>query len=148
MLALSVSISTSSSPRFTSAPSDFSHLRIVPSSIESESRGIATAGMARRIARVRQAPAAAGSGRGPCARSVPHPRSRPPRAPALLDPAEPPDREGDRPGEREQTDDDVADGVQVDGRHPAPEAAVEPEPVARDGEQLDRPDDERDGDRE
>src|SRR3712207_6686509 len=42
MLALSVSISTSSSPLETSSPSDFSHLRIVPSSIESESRGIAT----------------------------------------------------------------------------------------------------------
>src|SRR3954447_19002629 len=45
MLALSVSISTSSSPRFTSSPSDLSHLRIVPSSIESDSRGIATSAM-------------------------------------------------------------------------------------------------------
>ena len=45
MLALSVSISTSSSPRLTSSPSDFSHLRIVPSSIESERRGIATSAM-------------------------------------------------------------------------------------------------------
>src|SRR5688500_2972274 len=46
MLALSVSISTSSSPRFTSSPSDFSHLRIVPSSIESDRRGIETSAMA------------------------------------------------------------------------------------------------------
>src|SRR5213592_3110530 len=46
MVALSVSISTSSSPRRTSSPSDFSHLRIVPSSIESERRGIATFAMA------------------------------------------------------------------------------------------------------
>ena len=45
MSALSVSISTSSSPRLTSSPSDFSHLRIVPSSIESERRGIATSAM-------------------------------------------------------------------------------------------------------
>src|SRR5215218_2953798 len=45
MLALSVSISTSSSPRLTSSPSDFSHLRIVPSSMESERRGIATSAM-------------------------------------------------------------------------------------------------------
>src|SRR5919108_4124984 len=42
MLALSVSISTSSSPRFTSSPTDFSHCRIVPSSIESERRGMTT----------------------------------------------------------------------------------------------------------
>src|ERR1700750_1731693 len=46
MLALSVSISTSSSPLETASPSDFSHLRIVPSSIESERRGIATSAMA------------------------------------------------------------------------------------------------------
>src|ERR671932_1493779 len=46
MLALSVSISTSSSPRRTSSPSDFSHLRIVPSSMESERRGIAMFAMA------------------------------------------------------------------------------------------------------
>ena len=45
MLALSVSISTSSSPRLTSSPSDFSHFRIVPSSIESDRRGIATSAM-------------------------------------------------------------------------------------------------------
>src|SRR5215211_3833769 len=45
MLALSVSISTSSSPRLTSSPSDLSHLRIVPSSIESDRRGIATSAM-------------------------------------------------------------------------------------------------------
>src|SRR5215208_2793816 len=45
MLALSVSISTSSSPRWTSSPSDFSHFRIVPSSIESDRRGIATSAM-------------------------------------------------------------------------------------------------------
>src|SRR5688500_4378287 len=46
MLALSVSISTSSSPRLTSSPSAFSHLRIVPSSIESDRRGIATSAIA------------------------------------------------------------------------------------------------------
>src|SRR4051794_31486138 len=46
MLALSVSISTSSSPSLTSSPSDFSHLRIVPSSIESDRRGIATPAIA------------------------------------------------------------------------------------------------------
>src|SRR4051812_46671206 len=46
MLALSVSISTSSSPLDTSSPSDLSHLRIVPSSIESDRRGIATSPMA------------------------------------------------------------------------------------------------------
>ena len=42
MFALSVSISTSSSPTATSSPTCFSHCRIVPSSIESESRGITT----------------------------------------------------------------------------------------------------------
>src|SRR5688500_1452131 len=46
MFALSVSISTSSSPRLTSSPSDFSHLRIVPSSIESDRRGMETSAMA------------------------------------------------------------------------------------------------------
>src|SRR5919202_1413217 len=40
MFALSVSISTSSSPTATSSPTDFIHLRIVPSSIESERRGM------------------------------------------------------------------------------------------------------------
>ena len=40
MFALSVSISTSSSPTATSSPTDFIHCRIVPSSIESESRGM------------------------------------------------------------------------------------------------------------
>src|SRR3954454_12549677 len=42
MLALSVSISTSSSPTAISSPTCFSQVRIVPSSIESESRGITT----------------------------------------------------------------------------------------------------------
>src|SRR5947208_1591589 len=51
MLALSVSISTSSSPLETESPSDFSHLRIVPSSIESERRGIATSAMAEGLQR-------------------------------------------------------------------------------------------------
>src|SRR5215203_3201984 len=45
MLALSVSISTSSSPLETSSPSDLSHLRIVPSSMESDRRGMATSDM-------------------------------------------------------------------------------------------------------
>src|ERR687895_1552456 len=42
MLALSVSISTSGSPRLTSPPSSTSHLSTVPSSIESDRRGIVT----------------------------------------------------------------------------------------------------------
>src|SRR4029079_12585944 len=42
MLALSVSISTRSSPRLTSSPTDLSHRSTVPSSIESERRGITT----------------------------------------------------------------------------------------------------------
>src|SRR4051794_642043 len=46
MLALSVSISTSSSPLETSSPSDLSHLTIVPSSIESDRRGMATSPIA------------------------------------------------------------------------------------------------------
>src|SRR3954452_24875038 len=46
MFALSVSISTSSSPLETESPSDLSHFRIVPSSIESDSRGMATSPMA------------------------------------------------------------------------------------------------------
>ena len=49
MLALSVSISTISSPRDTSSPSDLSHLRIVPSSMESDRRGIATSAMCRNV---------------------------------------------------------------------------------------------------
>src|SRR5918994_4416909 len=40
MFALSVSISTSSSPTETSSPTDFSHFSTVPSSIESERRGM------------------------------------------------------------------------------------------------------------
>ncbi len=40
MVALSVSISTISSPRETEAPSDTSQRTMVPSSIESDSRGI------------------------------------------------------------------------------------------------------------
>src|SRR5215208_2531341 len=40
MFALSVSISTSSSPTATSSPCDLIHRRIVPSSIESESLGM------------------------------------------------------------------------------------------------------------
>src|SRR5688572_7369723 len=44
MFALSVSISAIGWPRFTSSPSATSHLRIVPSSIESDSRGIVISG--------------------------------------------------------------------------------------------------------
>ena len=40
MFALSVSISTSSSPTATSSPTDFIQPRTVPSSIESERRGM------------------------------------------------------------------------------------------------------------
>ena len=40
MFALSVSISTSSSPSETSSPGDLSQRRTVPSSIESERRGM------------------------------------------------------------------------------------------------------------
>src|SRR3954465_5701935 len=69
MLALSVSISTSSSPRFTSSPSDLSHLRIVPSSIESERRGIATSAMPGSVPL--PGPRAAARGGGcPCALQV------------------------------------------------------------------------------
>src|SRR4051812_17897345 len=53
MLALSVSISTSSSPRLTLSPSDLSHLRIVPSSIESDRRGMVTSAMAAEYMRSR-----------------------------------------------------------------------------------------------
>src|ERR1044072_6936930 len=42
MLALSVSTSTTPSPRSTSSPGCLSHLRIVPSSIESDRRGMTT----------------------------------------------------------------------------------------------------------
>ena len=42
MLALSVSISTSGAPRLTSPPTSTSHFRTVPSSIESDSRGMFT----------------------------------------------------------------------------------------------------------
>src|SRR2546423_8663743 len=42
MVALSVSISTSSSPRRTCSPSAFSQRRMVPSSMESESLGMTT----------------------------------------------------------------------------------------------------------
>src|SRR3954466_7643278 len=42
MLALSVSISTSGAPRLTSPPSSTSHFSTVPSSMESDSRGIVT----------------------------------------------------------------------------------------------------------
>src|SRR5918992_4204419 len=42
LLALSVSISTSGSPRFPSPPPPTSHFRTVPSSIESDRRGIVT----------------------------------------------------------------------------------------------------------
>src|ERR671916_1918748 len=62
MLALSVSISTSSSPRLTSSPSDFSHLRIVPSSMESDRRGIATSAMRRKIPGDRRATSCHGGG--------------------------------------------------------------------------------------
>src|SRR4051794_23046062 len=69
MLALSVSISTSSSPRFTSSPSDLSHLRIVPSSIESDRRGIATSAMPGSVPL--PGPRAAARGGGcPCALQV------------------------------------------------------------------------------
>src|SRR3954466_12816592 len=119
MLALSVSISTSSSPLETSSPSDFSHLRIVPSSIESERRGIATSALADRM---------------------------PLSAPALLYAAQPPDGERDDPREGEQRDDDVADAVEVQAGDPAPEAAVQTEPLVDHREQLDRADHERHGD--
>ncbi len=42
MFALSVSISTSGAPRFTSPPTSTSHFSTVPSSIESDRRGITT----------------------------------------------------------------------------------------------------------
>src|SRR4051794_29538354 len=64
MFALSVSISTSSSPVRTSSPSALSHFRIVPSSIESESLGMATSGMARQYRRLQR------RGLGRCGRGV------------------------------------------------------------------------------
>src|SRR5882757_2988529 len=45
MFALSVSISTSSSPTATSSPTCFIQVRIVPSSIESDSRGMTISGI-------------------------------------------------------------------------------------------------------
>src|SRR3954451_25055664 len=130
MLALSVSISTSSSPLATESPSDFSHLRIVPSSIESDRRGMETSAMAPKDVRFRL-------------------RSRPPRrlpqeggseaargGPALLDAAEPPHRHGPEPGQREQPDHQVADGAEVDLRE------------AQRRQQLERADAQRDGHRE
>src|ERR1700759_4697539 len=98
MLALSVSISTSSSPLETSSPSDLSHLRIVPSSIESDRRGITTPAMPRRIGVL--------------------------RPPAFLYAPEAPDGDRDGPREREQRDHHVADVVEVEAGDPAPEAAV------------------------
>ena len=65
MLALSVSISTSSSPLETSSPSDLSHFRIVPSSIESDRRGIATSAMGRNVQIRRRRPSRRGRGRSP-----------------------------------------------------------------------------------
>src|SRR5215204_6585798 len=61
MLALSVSISTSSSPRSTVSPSDFSHFRIVPSSMESDKRGIATSAMPGRVYGSRGRPQSGGT---------------------------------------------------------------------------------------
>src|SRR4051812_19525614 len=69
MLALSVSISTSSSPRFTSSPSDLSHLRIVPSSIESDRRGIATSAMPGNVPLPGRGTSARGGRRGGGARA-------------------------------------------------------------------------------
>src|SRR4051794_41897405 len=69
MLALSVSISTSSSPRFTSSPSDLSHLRIVPSSIESDRRGIATSAMPGNVPLPGRGTSARGGRRGGRARA-------------------------------------------------------------------------------
>src|SRR3712207_6444397 len=57
MLALSVSISTSGSPFFTSPPSSTSHLRIVPSSIESDRRGMVTSVATARDSSTRPGPA-------------------------------------------------------------------------------------------
>src|SRR5215211_5832393 len=45
MFALSVSISAIGWPRVTSSPSETSHFKIVPSSIESDRRGIVISGM-------------------------------------------------------------------------------------------------------
>src|SRR4051812_35266141 len=70
------------------------------------------------------------------------------RGPALLDVREAPDGERDRPGEDEQAGDDVADHVQVDGRDRVPGLAGEAELLAEDGDELDRADHQRDGDRQ
>ena len=55
------------------------------------------------------------------------------RRPALLDPAEAPDRGGDRPGRDEQRDDHEAEQVQVDRLEPAPERAARGRPARRAG---------------
>src|SRR5688500_17558454 len=62
MVALSVSISASSSPRRTSSPSALSQRRIVPSSMESDSRGMVTSTPNRLDRGDRDAPAGGGGG--------------------------------------------------------------------------------------
>src|SRR3954468_21909293 len=93
MFALSVSISTSSSPTVTSSPSDFSHFRIVPSSMESDRRGIATSAMpASMAAMIVPGHAAASLSRGGLElghRGQGREAGHRPAAPALLDPDPP-----------------------------------------------------------
>src|SRR5262245_22265502 len=77
MVALSVSISTSSSPLATSSPSDFSHFRIVPSSIESDRRGMTTSAMDANVATLRS--------RRQCGEVEPEPLDGPQRLDELLE---------------------------------------------------------------
>ena len=69
-------------------------------------------------------------------------------APALVDPADPPDRDRQRPGHDEEQHDAVADVLQVDvgdrRQRPARDAGL----VGDQPDQLDAADDQRDGDRE
>src|SRR4051812_27471927 len=68
--------------------------------------------------------------------------------PAFLDVGEVPYGNGDGPDEHEEPDDRVADEVEVEVGCEVPDAAGEAELVGEHGEQLDRPDQERDGDRQ
>src|SRR5689334_10557951 len=69
------------------------------------------------------------------------------RRPALLDAAEMPDRERQRPRRHEQADDEVADDVQVEVRDEVPDAAVQTQLVGEHRHELDRADDQRHGHR-
>src|SRR5262249_39238221 len=79
------------------------------------------------------------------ARSLPRDRSVAgiAQAPAFFDAADTPDCNCERPGEREQARDEVAEGVDVYPRHPVPEVTVQPQLAGSKPEQLDGADHER-----